>query len=174
MIIRQNFELQGQLLEMAIAWKQDVSDSHHKKVFEVLLKEFGTSRAVLYSWSNGKGISAVGDDAAPIKGMVPSKENPGFLIPSKKADGKAKAAILKSLDYPVAGEPVLEKLGVLNESWTIANYLVSTQFFQVGDRWFVGIPVEKMPPNWLGNPDLAPMYPYEMCQVEGASSESRS
>jgi hypothetical protein len=170
-ITRQYFELQGELLEMAIAWKRDVSDPHHTKVHETLLNEFGTTRAVLYSWSGGEGISAVGDDAAPIEGMVPSKKNSGFLVPSKKKEGKAAIAILKSLDYPIAGEPVLEKLGVLKASWIIDSYMVAPQFFQHGDRWFVGGPVEKIPADWLTNPDLRPMLPFEMHQIESAQKQ---
>jgi hypothetical protein len=170
-VTKQYFELQGELLEMAIAWKRDVSDPHHEKVYETLLKKFGTTRAVLFSYFGGKGISAVGDDSAPIDGMVPSKKNPGFLVPSNKKDGKAKSAILKSLSYPVAGEPVLEKLGVLNKTWNIGNYMVGSSFFQVGDRWFVSIPIEKIPSDWLTNPDLSPMMPYEMHRLEAENKK---
>jgi hypothetical protein len=171
-VTRQYFELQGELLDMAIAWKRGVSDPHHAKVYETLRKEFGTTRAVLYSWSGGKGISAVGDDAAPIDGMVPSKKNPGFLVPSNRKEGKAKSAILKSLDYPIAGAPVLEKLRVFKELWTIDSYLCSPEFFQIDDRWFVGVPVEKVPIDWLTNTDLMPMLPYVMHQLESAQKET--
>jgi hypothetical protein len=170
-VTRQYFELQGELLDMAIAWKRDVSDPHHAKVYETLSKEFGTTRAVLYSWSGGKGISAVGDDAAPIDGMIPSKKNPGYLVPSRRKAGIEKNSILRSLDYPIAGAPVLEKLGVLKELWSIGSYLCSPAFFQIGDRWFVSIPAEKVPTDWLTNPDLKPMLPYEMQQLEAAQKE---
>ena len=170
-ITRQYFELQGELLEMAIAWKRDVSDPHHKRVHETLLKEFGTKRAMVSSWIGGKGISHVGDDAAPIDGMVQSKKYATYLTPSGRTKaGKAKSAILKSLDYPIAGEPVLEKLGVLKESWMIGNYLCAPDFFQIGDRWFVSVPVEKVPDDWPGNPDLKPMMPYEMKRLEKANA----
>lgn len=101
-----------------------------------------------------------------MEGFIPSKKHKTYLIPGKGKAGKAKAAILKSLDYPVAGEPVLEKLGVLGESWIIDSYMVGPQFFQIGDRWFVGVPAEKIPDSWLTNPDLKPMLPLEMQRLK--------
>jgi hypothetical protein len=168
MITRQHFELKGRLLEMAIAWKRDIHDAHIIKVQEVLKKEFGTTRAILSSWIGGEGISAVGDDNAPIEGMAACKKHPGFLAPTKKAEGKDKAAILKGLDYPAPGEPVLAELGVLNKLWSIENKMVSSSFFQVGDRWFVGVPVEKIPAQWFNDSDLTPMQPYEMHRIESS------
>jgi hypothetical protein len=41
-ITKQYFELQGELLEMAIAWKRDVSDPHHERLHATLLENFGT------------------------------------------------------------------------------------------------------------------------------------
>jgi hypothetical protein len=168
MITRQHFELKGRLLEMAIVWKRDVHDAHIIKVQEVLKKEFGTTRAITFSWFSGKGIAAVGDDAAPVEGMIESKEHATYLVPEKGKKGKAKSAILKSLDYPVAGESVLKELGVLKESWDIDGYMIGPQFFQVGDRWFVGVPVEKIPATWFDDSDLIPMQPYEMHRIESS------
>jgi len=171
-VTRQYFELQGELLDMAISWKRDVSDPHAKRINEVLQKEFGTSRAMVSGGIGVRQILHVGDDAAPIEGMVKSKKYATYLTPSRTKEGKAKAAILKSLDYPIAGEPVLEKLGVLKSSWIIGSYMVAPQFFQIGDRWFVSVPAEKVPTDWLTNPDLKPMLPYEMQQLEAAQKES--
>jgi hypothetical protein len=78
----------------------------------------------------------------------------------------AKSAILKSLDYPVAGESVLKELGVLKESWDIDGYMIGPEFFQDGDRWFVGVPVEKIPATWFDDSDLIPMQPHEMYRIE--------
>ncbi|MGL5062342.1 MAG: hypothetical protein ACRC62_20385 [Microcoleus sp.] len=169
----QYFELQGRLLEMAIDWLENVFKPHLETV-KATVKSFRTERMIIRPGFFGRNtIVAIGDDLAPIEGMVPAKDWPGYLRPNTKTKrGREISKLLASLTYPECGEPVMKELGIFHQTWVTESRIYFPNCFQVGDRWFVGVPAMHVPERWLERDDLIPIMPMDLEKLLADQSQN--